>query len=464
MNEDSRDSASSTVDDDEGKPTAESVQKQMERYAPDVGYKYVEWDLMKAPLTEEYLIPWSSGQNLRLSQMSARPGSEFQDWSVIDQYATDHYRSLQNLPANPDPETVEDAVKIIHEEDSSTRVALARIARIADNHPEECSGALSDLTTDLVDADTAVQAEIVGISETVAETHPDAVATVVEELFPLLSPTTHPELLAAVVRVVALVAEHDALAVRNSVPKLETILTEGEPVEQPALRALSKIAKAHPDAVIPLAPKLIKYLDQEPDTLTLSALAALGYISKPYPYVAEQTIPEATALLNADDDRLRANASGLLADLSTEYAEQLRSVVPQAIDLLKDEDKKVQANASSLLARVAHTNPEVVAVGTDSLIRTLDADTEDVRLNACWTLGYLNAQNARDRLAQLKSVDPSDSVRAAAVAALTMLNIEDCPHCNRICDANEVEVVVHYPERVNWTCSHCKETVIKPLE
>lgn len=451
---------------DESNPLSEKtgrdlIRAQMERYAPETGYKLVEWDLMKAP--EDRLVPWSSSHELKLSEMSPRQKSEWQDWSIIDRDTNNYHGRLQDLPADPDPETLDTALDAVLADEESTRIALVRITRIASNAPEVCREAIPVLTEQLADADPAVQAEIVGICARVVEAHPDEGVAVADELFQLITPEAHPELLAEVLPVIARIAKHDAMTVVDAVPKLATLLQTDRQVEESVVAILLDVAKVHPDSVVPVAPALIECVEEGTDSVKLSALATLGYISKPYPYVAEQTIPEATELLHEENHKLRANAAGLLADLAQEYPGKLRANVPKVIDLLGDADEKVQYNATSILARIANVHPEAVEPATDALIEALEAEMDQTRANACWALGYMNAASAREQIEAVQNHSPNDTVDAAASAALAMFNVTDCPQCGNTCEPHEIEMKVIYPERVQWTCPHCNQTITEPF-
>lgn len=132
-----------------------------------------------------------------------------------------------------------------------------------------------------------------------------------------------------------------------------------------------------------------------------------------------------TILLNADAYRLRANAGGLLADLADEYPEAIRPAVPRAIELLDDEDDKVRYNATLILARVAKAYPDDVTPAIGALIDALNEEFTYSRSNACWSLGYLKAEEARETLTAVKQSDPNDEGRNGAECALHQINGSD---------------------------------------
>lgn len=56
-----------------------------------------------------------------------------------------------------------------------------------------------------------------------------------------------------------------------------------------------------------------------------------------------------------------------------------------------------------------------------SLIDALDEDFEYSRANACWALGYLEADAALDALEERRTADSSEEVRHAADQAIQMI-------------------------------------------
>jgi HEAT repeat protein len=126
-------------------------------------------------------------------------------------------------------------------------------------------------------------------------------------------------------------------------------------------------------------------------------------------------------LLDTENHMVRANAAGLLADLSNEYPEKTRASVSRAIELLDDDNEKVRYNATSILARVVNEFPEAVEPATPSLIDALDEGFAYSRANACWALGYLEADAAVDALEERRDSDPDEEVRTVADQALQLI-------------------------------------------
>jgi HEAT repeat protein len=81
----------------------------------------------------------------------------------------------------------------------------------------------------------------------------------------------------------------------------------------------------------------------------------------------------------------------------------------------------VRHNATSLLARVANEHPAAVEPATDALVARLDDDLAGTRLNACWALNYLEADQTVSELEELAANDPDEDVRRVARMAVEAL-------------------------------------------
>ena len=391
---------------------------------PDVGYHLVEIDELKPP--GKMLTPLTHTHKLKLSEMEMRPETNLTDYVIYDQHGHDYaQRTFEDLNEPPPEEQVDELLETVRDgKERDRRIALAQLALLAESDQGACLDIIPTLVSPLEGADPAVQAEIVGILDHVADEDPDTLTGIVSKILPLLEPTRHPDLQTEVLSVLATVADHDALAVVDAAPKLAVLLEDEEEAEneRQVLLVLMRIAEVHPDAVVPVAPELIWYADEGTPQQQVGALAALGYVAKAYPYVAEQTILTAKSLLAAENDKLRTNAAGLLADLATQHADDLRNVVPQAIDLLDDTGEKAQYNATSLLARVADEQPDAAEAATEGLIDVLDADMAYTRANACCALGYMKAESALEDLETLAADDPNEEVRQVASHVINLID------------------------------------------
>ncbi|SNR56896.1 HEAT repeat domain-containing protein [Halorubrum vacuolatum] len=404
-------------ENNESRSTLDRVRDAKRAASPDTGYRLAEWDMLKPPAER---IGQTSRWWLRLSDVSIPPSSEFTDWSVFDRYTNDYVsRDFQNLPEEPDPESVSEAVSTIEDGDTKdVRIELVRIRRIAEQSPGACEPAIPTLVNILPSADIAVQAEILGIFQELADEEPELVSPVIDSLGGFLTAEIDDRLRKDAITILNTIAENDSSVVTDVVPKLEVLLKDKTNETGAILRLLSRVAKAHPEAILPIVPTLIDQVTDVSRDHRVGALAVLGHVSKAYPNVATEVIPTAHELLSADNDRLRANAAGLLADLAGEYPEHVQPAVPDAIELLSDEDDYARYNATSILARVANENPEPVEPATAALIDALNVDRPEARENACWALGYLRATTAEQALTSLAESDPNERVRHVASQAL----------------------------------------------
>ena len=394
----------------------ESGHEEREAHYPDAGYNLVEINLMRPPGEALAVV----SHHLALSSITIPPATEFEDYVVYDQYghAYDH-DDLQNPLEAVDTTDVDGVIDTIQTgESKAQRLALFRLARLAEADPSTGLTAVPVLTTELQGSDPAIQADAVTILSSVAQEHPEEVTPAAEDIIEFLASEADPDVLADAITIVAEIADSNPGAVVDAVPKLAAVLQDGSPADATATTAIQRIAEAYPDAVVPITPQLTAYLGESDESHRIGALAILGILSKDYPDVAEDTIPTAIELLDADRYKLRANAAGLLADLADAYPDQVKPVVPRAIELLDDSDEKARYNATSILARIAKTDPDAVEPAIEPLIDALDEGFAYARSNACWALGYLAAEDALERLRDIEETDPNEEVRHAASVAI----------------------------------------------
>jgi len=361
---------------------------------------------------------------LTLSEVSIPPSSEFTDWSVFDRYTNDYARQkFQELPEEPDPESVSKSITAIKQGDNEdVRIELVRIRRVAEQHPKACEPAISILVDKLQSADIEIQAEIIGILQEIADEEPELIHPAIEALGGFLITEIDDRIRGDAITVISRVADNDPSSVTDLVPKLEVLLKDTTGETGPILRILTRIAAAHPEAVLPIVPTLIEHVEDASRSHRTGAFSVLGQVSKAYPNVATDVIPTAHELLSADTGRLRANAAGLLADLADEYPEKVQPTVSDATALLNDEDEHARYNATSILARVAKHDTGSVEPATEALIDALTEDRPAARENACWALGYLGATTAEDALRSRAESDSNERVRQAASQALDKLD------------------------------------------
>lgn len=398
--------------------TLSKIDSQKQEASPETGYQVVEWDLMKPP--DERIMPHTHKWKLRLSNISIPPSSEFIDWSVFDKYTNEYAtQEFTDLPAEPDPESIQDAITSLRaDEPQEKRIALVRIKRIIQQHPEACYAELPTLVDVLQDADLAVQAEITSILADVAVVDPEQLHPSVDIMSSYVSPETNDEVLKDVLEILNEVVEADPKPAIDTVPSLAVLLEENTDFDRQILSIIVQIAKEYPDAVAPIVPTLIENILDTDGKYRVDSLAALGYISKSYPNVAEDIISPVSELVDAEQVRLQANALGLLADLANEYPHEIKDIVPRAIELLDSTDKKTQYNATSVISRVAKHDPELTEPAIEPLIDALDADMAETRENACWALGYMEASSSISAVKNCVENDPNERVRKVASGAV----------------------------------------------
>ncbi|SIS20361.1 sister chromatid cohesion protein PDS5 [Natronorubrum thiooxidans] len=253
--------------------------------------------------------------SLTLSAITIRPATEFEDFVVYDQHGHGYgHDDLHGLPEATDPDRVDELLDTIQSSDGKEqRLALLRLATIAETDPETCLSAIPVLTTQLKTSEPSVQAEALTALSHIADEHPEQVTPAAEDVLTVLIPTTDSEPLADAISIVAAIADHNPDAVIDAVPKLATLLQDGSPADAKAITALQRIAASYPNTVAPITPQFLTYIEDGDDTQRIGPFAVLGMLSKEYPHVAEDTIPTAIELLDATHYKLCANAAGLLA-------------------------------------------------------------------------------------------------------------------------------------------------------
>lgn len=406
------------VEDSNNPPdgTFESGTAERKAHYPDEGYNLVEIDYMSPPGDALMLCSHS----LSLSGISMPSATEFEDYVVYDQHGRAYtHDDLQNLPTETDAESIENIRDTVQSgEGKEQRLGLYTLSHLADTHPDRCLDLIPVLTTHVAESEPGLRAEALTALAHIAEAYPEQVTPAADDVLSFLEPETDPTQLAATIRYVSAIADHDPGAVVDAVPKLAAVLQEGSPADASAITPLQRLATTYPDAVVPITQQLLTAIEDGDNKLRIGAIAVLGNVAKEYPHVAEETIPVAIELLDADHYMLRGNAAGLLAELAREYPAEVRPVVPRAIELLDDDKEKVRYNATSILASLADAYPAAVEPAVEPLIGALDDDFSWTRSNACWALGYLAAAPALDRLETLADQDPEQPVREGAAFAV----------------------------------------------
>ena len=413
---DSKESEETASADTDDQSYASGAEERQAHY-PDVGYNEIEINLGRPPGNALATLR----HHLRLSAIRLLPATEFEDYVVYDRHGNGYgHKTLNKGESDGTDSGVAELVETTQSGDArDRRVALLRLADLAEEKPEACLDVLPQLTTTLQTAEPAEQAEALHILSLLAEEFPEQVTPAADEVIKFLTVDRHADIQKDGISFVKAVAERNPGAVVDAVPRLAALLQDGPPAKGTAMNALTRIAKIHPDAVVPVVPQLVTYIEEGDDVHRVGGLAVLGMVSKEYPQVAEDIIPTARSLLDAEDDKVRTNATGLLADFADEYPDEIRPTVPRAVELLSDEEERVRYNATSILARVARKYPGEVEAGIPPLIDSLDDDNPYTRSNACWALGYMASESALERLEELIDTDPDEEVRNAAAFAVS---------------------------------------------
>lgn len=261
----------------------------------------------------------------------------------------------------------------------------------------------------------------------------------------------------------AAVGQEDTTALIDAVPSLVPLLDDQfDDVTNAALTVVRLVSESYPSEIRPAVPQLVEMVDS--DECPVEVLVTLGNVADEFPDAAYSAIGTCLDKLSADNTRVQNNALALLADLATEYPDDLIDVSDTYIALLESDDQRVKYNAVSIIARLAKTHPDSFVDAEQALLECLRADHAPTRANACWTVGRLGFDAAEPRLEYLRQTDPDDSVRAGAIAALSLLSLSTCPYCDEQQEPHAVSLRVVFPEQVEWTCPDCNQTITSLIE
>lgn len=260
---------------------------------------------------------------------------------------------------------------------------------------------------------------VLEVLATVTDERPAEVAPFVEEIRPYLG-DDEGERRAYAAECLSDIAAHDPSDVMAAVPALASLVDDRDDGVTHALFALNRIAADHPSEVLPAAPTLSEAFADETLSVTdrLNATAALGRVASEYPDAGLDAVDDLVELLDSDRVRLRANATGVLSDVAVVHSGALVPHVDELEPLLYSDDEYTLINTSAGLGRVAEVEPEAVQHLTDRFVELLDHDHELVRENACWALGYLEADSALERLEEIRLDDETERVRNIAAWAI----------------------------------------------
>jgi len=264
------------------------------------------------------------------------------------------------------------------------------------------------------------------------------------------------------IQALAAIAPENPESVMDAVPAVAPLLEHSrDSLRRPALTVLREVSRTHPEEVRPVVPQLVELIESE--ELTVETTSVLGQIAKPYPAVARPLIDTFKQWLDIEDTRRKNNAVASLVDFAKIHPERVVDKSETFIELLDAEDEYIQRNATTIVSRLAQTHPERLMAAVPKLKTYLDHEHPQTRANACWGLGRLNATGVKSDLERMRTEDEPDSVQAAAIAALTMIETDRCPECDAECQAHNIDLRVVFPLRIEWECPHCESDIIEQL-
>ena len=283
--------------------------------------------------------------------------------------------------------------------------------------PESAEFALPLLRDLLVEESNVTR--VLEVLATITDDRPAEVAPFVGEIRPYLS-DDDAECRTYAAECLSDIAAHDPSDVMAAAPALASLVDDRTEGVEHALFALNRIAAEHPSEVLPASPTLSEALADETLSVTdrLNATAALGRVASEYPDAGLDAVDDLVELLDSNNRRLRANASGVLSDVAVVHSGALVPHIDELEPLLHSDDEYTLINTAAGLGRVAEVEPEALRHLTDRFIELLDHDHEVVRENACWALGYLEADSGLDRLEEVRLDDDTERVRNIAAWAI----------------------------------------------
>ena len=362
------------------------------------------------------------------------------DWTVrldsIDRVAALEIPSDEALTGEPTPKydnagaflnlarvaperiDVPDLVAFLRGADEDGRDAGLGALRSALSADPESAEVAVPLLRDLLAEEHNVT-RVLEVLATVTDERPAEVAPFVEELRPYLG-DDDPKRRAYAAECLSDIAAHDPADVMAAVPALATLVDDRADGATHALFALNRVAAEHPSEVLPAVQTLSEALADPSLSISdrLNATAALGRVASEYPDAGLDAVDDLVELLDCNRVRLRANATGVLSDVAVVHGGALVPHVDELESLLYSDDEYTLINTSAGLGRIAEVEPEAVEHLTDRFVELLDHDHEVVRENACWALGYLEAESALERLEAVRLDDEAERVRNIAAWAI----------------------------------------------
>ncbi|MDY7083386.1 MAG: HEAT repeat domain-containing protein [Halobacteria archaeon] len=102
--------------------------------------------------------------------------------------------------------------------------------------------------------------------------------------------------------------------------------------------------------------------------------------------------------------------------------EVTKSHIPKLIEFVYSDDEEKRKRSSRALVEVAKEHPNELEAYVAEIVNLLDDDDADVRMHACFILGFIGSESALNELEETKEYDSSPEVQTAAKKAVA--NIE----------------------------------------
>lgn len=305
------------------------------------------------------------------------------------------------------------------------REALKALKAVAAVRAGDCRPAIPILRSGLEESGRFVTRDAMTVLRRIGEDTARDIAPLSDDLKPFLRSEDR-RVRREATRCIAAIAAEDASAVVDATPDLATIIADRSPGLSDAVHALSRLSREYPDRVRPVGSDLGEIVCDESlsEGTRLNATAALGQIVEEFPSVGLEVVEDLEPLLESKNHKLRNNAVGLLGAVAIVHSDAVEPYTDAIADLLQVEDPHTRAHATAALSRVAQDFPGAVADLTPLLKTCLADDVAQVRKNACWALGYLEAEEATSQLAETARQDEDEGVRRRASWA-----VDRCRSC-----------------------------------
>lgn len=419
------DSSSDTEQEDSDSLSAkEKAKNETERNRPDTGYYLIQRDTFKEPWRQETAM--TSTHSLKLSEMSVPDDSGIIKHRVRDEELNSYSDELRTGVEKTPDELIRDLKTAWSEEDEKgIRLTLAHIAQVVKNNPSSsCVDAVETLTDAVAEGSQPVQAEALGILQSIASVNSNGLSEVVNPTIEILEQDVHPKLSAQAFKLIGVLIPSYPEEASHSVATLTTLLNDSNLADEPVAKAIEAVAKEKPTALTSVVGELGTYL--ESDDVSIEAqkhvLAALGRTAKRESDPVADIVPQLIGLLDSHSPEVQVNATGVLADVAEARPTAVEPAVPSTIDLLTIDDAKGRHNATSVMARVAKTEPDAVEPALNELIELLEADDVETRLNACSAISRMNAESALGILKERSANDPNKELRQLAEQAIEKIS------------------------------------------